>query len=72
MLLYIYIYIIQENTDQKKLRIWTLQLVKAGSRHSQDNIFHINTSSYDEKRPTLLFFLNAITKHDIVCLNCLL
>ena len=25
-----------------------------GSRYNQDNIFHIRTSSWDEKRPTLL------------------
>ena len=31
------------------------RLFKAGSRHSRDNISHINTSSRDEKRPTLIF-----------------
>ena len=27
----------------------------AGSRHNRDNIFHIYTSSWDEKRPALIF-----------------
>ena len=30
-------------------------LFKAGSQHSQDNIFHINTSPPYEKHPTLIF-----------------
>ena len=43
-------------------------LFKAGSQHSRDNIFLINTSSRDEKRPALV---NFSLKDVLVCLTFL-
>ena len=48
------------------------RLLKAGFRHSRVNTFHINTSSWDEKRPSLLNFpLTIIIKGAFVCLTFL-
>ena len=45
-----------------------IQLVQGEIRHSRDNIFHINTSSWDEKGPA---FLNFSLKDVLVCFTFL-
>ena len=45
-------------------------LFKTGSRHSQDNVFHINILSRDEKLPALILLeMSVIVKHVLVCLT---
>ena len=43
------------------------RLFKVGFRHSGDNMFHINTSSWVEKRPALKY--TVIAKHVIARLT---
>ena len=46
------------------------RLFKARSAHSWDNIFHLNTLSWDEKHPALIFLRCTVTiKQVLICLS---